>query len=114
LHTFLGILLAFVFGLNRVAVLVGLFINNPWTLVPIYSLASYLGGALIGFPSVSLPEFEWKVVWQSRYWIELAGAWRGALPLVVGSSILAVLAGTASYPLVLHVVRSRRARSAAR
>jgi len=113
LHTFLGILLAFFFGLNRVAVLVGLFINNPWTLVPIYSLSNYLGGMLIGFPAVTLPPFEWGALWQSRFWIELARAWPMLIPLVVGSSILAVVAATASYLLALRVIRIGRLRRAA-
>jgi uncharacterized protein len=112
-HTFLGILLAFIFGLNRVAVLVGLFINNPWTLVPIYSLANYVGGLLIGIPAVTLPAFEWSALWHSGYWVKLASAWRGLVPLVVGSSILAVVAATTSYLLTLHIVKQGRLRRAA-
>src|SRR2546422_11400139 len=61
LHTLLGLTLAFLFGLNRVAVLVGLFVNNPWTLVPIYAAATYIGGIFLGdAPSAVLPDFGWS------------------------------------------------------
>lgn len=55
LHLFLGFGLAFVCGLNRIALLLGLFINNPWTLIPIYAAGTYLGGFIIGFPQVPAP-----------------------------------------------------------
>src|SRR5439155_1124216 len=42
LHTVLALGLAFALGLNRVAVLAGTFVNNPWTLVPIYRVSVYL------------------------------------------------------------------------
>ena len=40
LHTVLGLALAFVFGLNRVAVLLGVYSNLPWILPPYYTLAT--------------------------------------------------------------------------
>ena len=36
LHTLLGLGLAFLLRLNRLAVLLGTFVLNPWTVVPIY------------------------------------------------------------------------------
>jgi uncharacterized protein (DUF2062 family) len=106
LHTFLGLTLAFLFGLNRVAVLVGVFINNPWTLVPIYAAATYVGGALIGFPATTaLPDFAWNHIWQSSFWMQLVHQWRILKPLVVGSLILSVLSAMLSYPLALYLVQ---------
>ncbi|NWG12589.1 MAG: DUF2062 domain-containing protein [Acidobacteria bacterium] len=109
MHTFLGLLVAFVFGLNRVAVLVGVFINNPWTLVPIYGLAVYLGGLLVGFPpSASMPDLEWSTVLQSRFWAELAGQRGLVKPLFIGSTILSVGSALVSYPLVLFLIQKAR------
>lgn len=110
LHTLLGIGIAFLFGLNRVAVLLGVFINNPWTLVPIYTAATYLGGLLVGFPAMTaLPEFGWKEMWQGSTWIGLARQWRILTPLLLGSTILSILFAMLSYPLALYLLRQGRA-----
>jgi uncharacterized protein (DUF2062 family) len=112
LHTLLGVAVAFLFRLNRVAVLLGVFVNNPWTLVPIYTAGTYLGGMFLGFPASSgLPDFGWRQLWKARYWVELAGQWRLLLPLVLGSSILAVLLALLSYPLALYVIKHGRGSS---
>ncbi len=109
-HTFLGLTIAFVFGLNRAAVLIGVFVNNPWTLVPIYTLGSYMGGWLVGFPSTNgLPQFTWGQLVNARFWVELMGHWRLLKPMFLGSSILAVLVAGISYPLALLLISKGRA-----
>jgi uncharacterized protein len=106
LHTLLGLGIASLFGLNRVAVLVGLFINNPWTLVPIYTVATYLGGLLIGFPSpTQLPQFEWHQLWSSSYWVQLAHQWHIIKPMLLGSIILSFFSPVLSYPFALYMIR---------
>jgi uncharacterized protein (DUF2062 family) len=110
LHTFLGIILAFLFGLNRLAMLTGLIINNPWTLVPIYAAGAYLGGLLVGFPSGnSLPSFEWRALWSGEFWLQLAGQWHLLKPMVIGSFVLSFLVSVFSYLVALYVLRQRRA-----
>src|SRR5215203_1222688 len=47
LHTVLGLIFAFALRLNRVAVLLGVYSNLPWILVPYYSLATWMGAALL-------------------------------------------------------------------
>jgi uncharacterized protein (DUF2062 family) len=109
LHTFLGLCVAFCFGLNRVAVLVGVFVNNPWTLVPIYAAATYVGGIVVGFPAAAaLPDFGWSELWRSTFWVQLGQQWRLLLPMVVGSLILSVLAAVLSYPLALYLIHKGR------
>jgi uncharacterized protein len=48
LHTVLGLLFAFSLNLNRVAVLLGVYSNLPWIIVPYYSLATWLGAWILG------------------------------------------------------------------
>jgi hypothetical protein len=48
-HTLLGLAIAFVFGLNRAAILLGVWSNMPLWIVPYYSVATGLGMALTGF-----------------------------------------------------------------
>jgi uncharacterized protein len=47
LHTVLGLVAAFVFSLNRVAVLLGIYSNLPWILPAYYTLTTMLGAALL-------------------------------------------------------------------
>lgn len=109
LHTILGICIAFLFGLNRVAILMGLFVNNPWTLVPIYALATYLGGVLIGFPAASpLNGLPWSQLWSSGFWSQIFRHWPWILPMFLGSTILAFLCAAIAYPLALFIVRHGR------
>src|SRR5947207_13932989 len=48
LHTVLGIALAFLPNLNRVAVLPGVYTNMPWFLGPYYDVAPLVGATLPG------------------------------------------------------------------
>ena len=110
LHTFLGLLVAFMFGLNRVAVLIGVFINNPWTLVPIYALAGWVGGMLVGFPnSHAFPRFGWQEIWQGGFWLSIMRHWAILKPVVLGSAILSVVTALISYLLALMIVSRGRA-----
>jgi len=47
LHTVLGLIVAFIFSLNRVAVLLGIYSNLPWILPAYYTLATMLGAGLL-------------------------------------------------------------------
>src|SRR5215210_8267328 len=47
LHTILGLVVAFAFDLNRVAVLLGVYSNLPWILPAYYTLATMFGAALL-------------------------------------------------------------------
>src|SRR5207249_3950131 len=110
LHTFLGLTISFVFGLNRVALLLGLYVNNPWTLIPIYAAAAYVGGIVVGFPArLYLPHFSWSQLWNPNFWLALAEQWRVLMPIVVGSVILSILVAIISYPLALYFLKQGRA-----
>jgi len=111
LHIVLGFGLAFFCGLNRFAMLLGLFINNPWTLVPIYAAGTYLGGLLIGFPQMpALPSFELRSLWSVDFWGQLAGQWHILKPMIVGSFILSIFLSSFSYIAALVLIRQRKMR----
>ena len=101
-HTLLALAIAFLFGLNRVAVLAGTFVNNPWTIVPIYSMSAYLGSLLTG-ADVSPPRLEgksWSDLFdffaQCRPWI---------VPLTMGTLVMGALSALVSFPVVLFGIR---------
>jgi uncharacterized protein len=105
-HTLLALALAFLLGLNRVAVLAGTLVNNPWTIVPIYSLSAYFGAQLLGSsaPAPRLDGVSWKdfgeFASQFQPWI---------VPLTTGTLILGTLCALLSFPLVLYGIRWYRA-----
>jgi uncharacterized protein len=110
LGTFLGFIIALFFSVNRVALLLGVFISNPCTLIPISAAGTYLGGLLVGFPSrPPLPSLEWQALWHSGFWLQLAGQWHILKPMVVGSFVLSVVLSVLSYTMALHLIRQRRA-----
>jgi uncharacterized protein (DUF2062 family) len=110
LHTFVGLLLAFFLHLNRFALLLGVFVNNPWTLIPIYAAGAYLGGLLLGFPPrPPMPNFEWQALWSSSFWQQMSGQMPILKPMVLGSSILSIFASVLAYFMVLNLLKQNRA-----
>jgi len=109
LHTILGLTIAFMFGLNRVAVLLGVWVNNPYTIVPIYAAAAYFGGLLIGFPpGQSGLHFRWSDLWHFSFWLHLMRQWQMLKPIVLGSTILSFISGPLSYFIAVYVVRQAK------
>ncbi len=110
LHTILGLTVAFLLGLNRVAVLLGVWVNNPYTLVPIYAAAAYVGGLLAGpSPDHLRPELGWDSLLHAGSLIQvirLRHLWR---PVLLGSTILSFVAAFLSYPVALFIVRRGKA-----
>jgi uncharacterized protein len=108
--TFLGFMIAFCFGLNRFALLLGVFISNPCTLIPISAAGTYLGGLIVGFPSrPSLPSIGWQALWHRDFWLQLAGQWHILKPMFVGSFVLSAVFSIFSYIAALYMIRQRRA-----
>src|SRR4030066_1338393 len=58
LHYIGGFVLAWIFRLNKLVTLIGVSVNNPWTIVPISSFCVWVGKKLIGIKQV-LPEVDW-------------------------------------------------------
>jgi uncharacterized protein len=107
LHTVLGFFIAIAFGLNRPAVFTGLWVNNPWTLFPIYSAATYVGRKLIGLPAISIPDLHFSALWHREFWVQLASPLFKSL--LLGSTIFAFVAGALAYVIVLLWVRRIKA-----
>jgi uncharacterized protein (DUF2062 family) len=101
-HTLLALAIAFLFGLNRVAVVAGTFVNNPWTFVPIYTVSAWLGSFMTG-KEMSAPRLEgktWSHVFdfltQCRPWI---------VPMTVGTLVLGLACALVSFPVILYGIR---------
>lgn len=114
LHTVLAIAFAFVFNLNRVAVLVGVYSNLPWILAPYYTLTTLLGAKLLGTHvpegfSAKLESLFQLSLWHGEFWRSLVTLLRPFLwPYTVGSLIGAGVLATLAYRIALPFVITRR------
>lgn len=114
LHTVLGLAAAFLFRLNKVAVLAGVYANNPWVIGPFYVGATWLGLQLTGLPEgASLPRFGLTQIFHSEFWLGLASQWRLLIPTILGSTILCSLMAALAYPLALWAIRKFKTEPAA-
>jgi uncharacterized protein len=114
-HTVLGILLAFLLNLNRVAVLLGVYSNLPWIIAGYYAFTTMVGAAITGtrLPagfSTRLTELFESSLHTEHFWVQLGALLRPLLwPYVVGSLLGAVVLAAIAYPVALaFVIRSRR------
>ena len=110
IHTALALLVAFAFRLNRVAILLGAYINNPWTLVPLFMAGTFLGCLLLGTPPGEL----WALEWPRRGWhfYETLARLRPVVrPFLVGNLALGTLSSLAAYAVVRRLLERAHARA---
>jgi len=112
IHTGLALLLALRFRLNKVAILLGAWINNPWTITPMYTAGTILGCLLLGESPASLEAIDWSLTGRAFYASLFAGVRPLLLPFVVGNLVLGAAAAAVTF-LVLRRVLESRARGAA-
>ena len=118
LHYIGGFFLAWLFRLNKLITLIGVSVNNPWTLVPISTFCVWIGAKLMGIKQV-LPEIDWSGVTLTSIlgkitdidnFINLV---RELMPLLtaffVGSFVICTIAAVISYFFVqIMVVKYRK------
>lgn len=105
LHTVLGIAVAWVFKLNRLVTLVGVFVTNPWTIVPIYTFGTWLGALVLGVDKI-IPQIDWAHLTYSS----LLGEFRPLLlPFVLGSTLLGIVSAAIGYFVILTAAKKERA-----
>jgi len=113
LQTGLALVVAFVFRLNKIDVLLGTLLINPWTLGPYFAAAVTLGAWLTGanVTDLSLPDRD--VLLSVSAWREHA-SWLRPLLLAwfTGAGVTAPVGGVVTYLAVRRVIETRRRRAA--
>jgi uncharacterized protein (DUF2062 family) len=114
LHTGLGLLAAFLFGFNRIAVLVGVWVNTPWTMPPAASIGTAFGLVLLGrevrFPA--LPEVS---VISSEFWISAATEFEFLLvPFFLGNIVFSLAIAVAAYFILRWILVKNQHRRSSR
>ena len=118
LHYIGGIMLAWLFRLNKLVAVIGVTVNNPWTIVPISSFCAWFGAKLIGVNQV-LPEVDWKSMSLSNIIGKISDMDNfliivdKLMPLIksffVGSFVICIISAIASYFIIkVLVVRYRK------
>ena len=104
IHTVLGLLAAWAFRLNRVITLVGVFVTNPWTIVPIYSFGTWIGAKIMGMHKV-IPVIDWTEITILGFLKEFRPL---LLPFIIGSTATAIVSAVVGYFVLYNAVKKYR------
>jgi uncharacterized protein (DUF2062 family) len=114
LHAVLGLALAFVFRLNRVAVILGVYSNLPWVLPAYYTLATVAGAAILGVDVQPRALEEAVRAISASPWGHYSALVRSLAPLIwafiLGSTIGAVVLAAVAYRVSLVMILAHRKR----
>lgn len=126
IHTPIAIIVAFAFGLNRVAVLTGAWINF-WALVPCYMFGTFIGRGILGVHSQRLGASFWshsESLVRTALASAFVGDWHQAnlsmqsvlrafgplfWPFIVGNLLLGLAVGLVAYRMALRFLERRAA-----
>ncbi len=107
LHTVLALLVAFVFRLSKIAAVAGVWVNNPYTMPFVFYGSLRLGEWVLGtgFHPISCERWTLEAVMRMARPL--------VLPLLVGTTIVGILAAAAAYLVVYRIaVKVKSARHA--
>jgi uncharacterized protein (DUF2062 family) len=105
LHTVLGLLVAWVFRLNKFVSIVGIYVTNPWTIVPIYSFGIWLGAKLLAINHI-IPKIDWAHL-SMKELLHTMGPL--LMPFIVGTTVLGLASALLSYFIIYRTVKKSRA-----
>ncbi|MCA9472028.1 MAG: DUF2062 domain-containing protein [Nitrospirales bacterium] len=106
-HTISVVFLAWALRLNYLAMFMGAFINNPWTIAPILGLTLYTGFTFYG--SAPTSDLDFSSMHLDNIF-ELLTPY--LLPFILGGCVLGLLGAILAYPIMLFVIlRYRSART---
>ena len=112
IHTGMALLIAFFFRLSRVAVLLGTWVNNPWTIAPMYTAGTLIGCLLLGLSPGGFRAIDWTEItagsWSDtvvRLWSALRPYW---WPYVVGNTLLGLASAAVGYFILRSFLERRR------
>jgi uncharacterized protein (DUF2062 family) len=104
LHIVSAVFLAWLFRLNKVVVLSASFVNNPWTIVPMYAFCLWFGVKIIG-GDIKVPEIAWGSLGvRELYDVLLPFLW----PYLAGTVVVGGVAAVFSYFGILWAVKRYR------
>jgi uncharacterized protein len=103
LHTVMVLFCTWALGLNFLALMVGAFLNNPWTVVPILGATYWVGALLLG--RSESPSFDWHDLSFGAIYEQVMPY---AMPFFLGGIVLSLLGAALAYPLAYYFVAKHR------
>ncbi len=103
-HVISAVALAWIFRLNKVVVITASFINNPWTIVPMYAFCLW-AGIKITASDAAVPEIAWGSLGiRKLYDLLLPFLW----PYIAGTIAVGTVAAVMAYVVFYWAVRRYR------
>ncbi len=96
LHTFLAIAIAWLFNLNKFVTIVATYITNPFTIIPIYGLSTWVGAKLLSIQEI-VPHIDWDKI---NFFHILEGMKSLLIPFLVGTFTVGLMFGLLAYIIV--------------
>lgn len=105
LHTISCLFFAWLFRLSKLIVFTATFINNPWTMIPMYAFCLWFGIKITG-SDITAPHIAWNdLTVTNAYLILKPYLW----PFIAGTLVIGVTAAFISYFIIYWaVVRYRK------
>ncbi|MCI0469879.1 MAG: DUF2062 domain-containing protein [Nitrospirae bacterium] len=106
LHTILGLLFAWILRLNKFVTIIGVYVTNPWTIIPIYTFATWFGAKLLGIQKV-IPDINWNKADIPYLMNEMSYL---LAPFALGSTLLGLITAATGYLTIYQAALRYRAR----
>jgi len=106
IHTILGIAGAWIFNLNKFATIVGVYITNPLTIVPIYTFCTWVGAEILGIKQL-IPDINWNEMSFYRLIHEMKPI---LMPFFFGTAFVGLISGVLSYIIIYTAMNRNRKR----
>lgn len=103
LHTILGIVVAYLFGLNRFVTIAGVYVTNPWTIIPIYTFSTWVGAKCLGVSHI-LPNIDWKHITLDKMLNEFSPLLK---PFIAGTLIIGTIMSIISYIVIYRLTKRK-------
>lgn len=101
IHTLIGILFCYGLRLNMVATMTGVYITNPWTMIPIYTFTTWVGTKVMGVEFLksdfSISHLTWGNVFSELQHL--------IKPFFLGSFLIAGIVAVLLYILIYRFVK---------
>ncbi len=102
LHTIMGIATAWIFNLNKFVTIAGVYVTNPWTVMPIYAFATWFGAKLLDIQEI-IPDINWNEASFYQIIYEMKSL---LLPFFIGTTMVGMISGLAGY-IIIYISMSR-------
>jgi uncharacterized protein len=108
LHTLMALGIAIGFRLSKAAIIVGIYVNNPWTIAPMYMAGTVLGCYLLGVSTDDLIGINFEGHGRALYRTLVHQLQPYLWPFVVGNTLLGIAVGLFAYFILRRVLERRR------